>query len=439
MPNPSPHEPEREVQKPEENMQLGLPVFDMQALEESLRAVVQGENAGSVLASFNIDAKVLNNAFKNIIDDCLDRREYEFALRAAQVSKAPNHFKMILEALEKYPKITDLSVRNAEGEFGTYVFFAQQVAEALLGTQDEVRIRPYAVDKERQQQLNEAAEAYSIIGDHEKAAELYLILDKKWGRVEDYTQAGVELFKAGQTEKAQQVAINLLVHQHWSEGVELGQLTGLELDLSTLIDVHAKFLKNRVQCVGDAIRCYLAEKRGVDPFPLKDPQWARENQDAEWSEYRDRVENISGDGRPQVQWWSTPLAKPLYASIQYRSSIGAIRTSLQRHMLIGCLLSSLTREANASLDGEPSEYPGELGFRTYDVAFHSEYYNPFHCMIAMREDEHAIAVEKLMESFREETRFCMEDEDTWCHTTRSREYRRENIHLIRQKVEAIYF
>ena len=57
----------------------------------------------------------------------------------------------------------------------------------------------------------------------------------------------------------------------------------------------------------------------------------------------------------------------------------------------------------------------------------------------MREDEHAIAVEKLMESFREETRFCMEDEDTWCHTTRSREYRRENIHLIRQKVEAIYF
>ncbi len=268
--------------------------------------------------------------------------------------------------------------------------------------------------------LKKAAEGYLTIDNLASAARCFSKLHDE-SRVRELVQT---IAQKGKLLEATMLRAELLKEAITSE------------ELEKLVGTTAEVAKTKVVSM---VNKYLDAKASDEPFPTSHTFWhySESNLD-EWKEYLHNVHTMASRTDTYFCRPFVSIAKELYAT-NNAPMIGQIHLALQKHLIVGYLLSAIAME----VDGR---CPDRRGNRKYAHAFDAAWrtfahgidpggYNPFDSDLGLKDDPDMKPLFEEVHAFaKSQHALCRENKDTW----ESDEFIRKGSPELQKKVRTVY-
>jgi hypothetical protein len=381
-----------------------------------------------------IDAYRAINAGRALMDmgqmlesDCVARIAQEPGTKTSHI----NGFNRIASAVTStYTTALQLGETTATHALVKWGDFLAANGQALPGT-----------DSHRSEMSESALGAYLAsagVEGFEKAATLYQSSAQQRSQPEkaiaDLKVAAELFFKAQRADGAMEVILEIAAKGDVNRAITLLTECSGAPDLNVVRKLIALSVDRALDVVKDQVTRYLDKTSGDCPFWTQYTYWHFSDGNSEWSEYTNRIRKMTGNQAGHSS------AKPLFSSPLHRENATNLDQELQKHLLVGYMLSALTTEAkHGPCANRKYEHPAHAAWRTFENAVNDGPYNPFSLSLKLKEDELVAKVYALVENFESESAKLCITEGGWLKETHaSRLYRAEHLRALQGAVKDIY-
>jgi len=334
-------------------------------------------------------------------------------------------------ALEVFKAAKELGAEDVDQqliEFGDKVFAASGKFEVLNRSYNwsdndktpEV-IRAYELAG-TEAALKKAAEGYVSIGDLPNAA-------RTFSKIGDTNKVA---------EMVQRIASNGKLLVAVTLRAELNKDVIRAAELEKLMGTTASVAKTKVV---EEIGAYLTSHVSDEPFPTSHTFWYYSDSNLdEWKGYLHTVHGLAGREDTYFCKPYPSIAKELYAT-ENAPVIGQVHLALQKHLLVGYMLSALQMEVDGRCPDRRNrkyEHAFDAAWRTFAEGVDGGGgYNPFDTNLGLKNDPD-------MRPLFEEIKSFVEKENALCanngseHTYESHMFLRQNCPELQGKVREVY-
>lgn len=188
--------------------------------------------------------------------------------------------------------------------------------------------------------------------------------------------------------------------------------------------------------VPERVSVYLRDCDNYDPFPTAHTFWHNSDSNEEWGSYLNTVNSMAGPSDNYYRGTYLSIAKELYLTDK-ASVISAIHKALQKHLLVGYLLSALAMEVSGACPSCERKYSHayDAAWRTFCSAYNADRYNPFDHDLKLESDPEMKALMTFMSQFNLKKKSLMIDGG---HSYESSLFMRRNCPELRNYIKNYY-
>ncbi len=290
----------------------------------------------------------------------------------------------------------------------------------------------------REEEVPEAIRAYEIAGTLTaltKAAEGYLAVGNLHGAARCFSKVGDDnrvmelvhqLAKIGELLEAVTLRATLIKEPITVQ--ELGRLVG----------TTAEFAKAKVV---QTISAYLDARGKDEPFPTSHTFWHYSDSNAdEWNEYLYTVHSMASRTNTYFCRPFPSIAKELYATSN-APVMTQIHLALQKHLLVGYMLSAVTMETDGRCPSRERKYVHafDAALRTFEYGVNGGGYNPFDGLNFKTDPDMSALLKVLLKFQKQEITVAGKTGGgSFEHNSQSHNFLREKSPELQGKVREVY-